>query len=382
MTFEDFERLLAEAGPAAAFDQLAAGFLATQQYPRLFEARVMKKRHELGLPLISSAGTAVPPEIQKAVDDAYLAAARETGGLFLAAGDIVSAWPYHRAIGETAPIAAAIDKFTPDPETPEVTDRVVEIAYHEGANPQKGFELLLASHGTCRAITMFNQYPQQKGREDCANLLVATLHAELVERLRSAIAEAEGAAPETHDVAALIEGRDWLFGEWGYYVDTSHLVSIVQLALELKDPVHMRKALALTDYGRRLNANFQFKGDPPFESVHADYGVYLWAMLGERVEEAIAYFHEKAVRFDPEDYGYTARDFFVTFLIRLGRFSEAIGAHKEFLTGANSTYINSPSVLDICQMAGDYVQMKELAAEKGDLLSYAAAAVSAGNGKK
>ena len=116
MTFEEFESLLAEAGPAAAFDQLAAGFLAAKQYPRLFEARVMKTRHQLGLPLISSAGTVAPPEHQKAIDDAYLAAACETGGLFLAAGDIASAWPYHRVIGEIAPIADAIEKFVPNPE--------------------------------------------------------------------------------------------------------------------------------------------------------------------------------------------------------------------------------------------------------------------------
>ena len=49
----------------------------------------------------------------------------------------------------------AIDRLTTD----DVNDAVLEIALHERVHPRKGFELVMASHGICRAITVFGQYP-------------------------------------------------------------------------------------------------------------------------------------------------------------------------------------------------------------------------------
>ena len=67
-------------------------------------------------------------------------------------------------------------------------------------------------------------------------MLVRTLHAELVERLKNAIERVEGQAPDTSHIPTLIQDRDWLFGEYSYYVDTSHLCSIIRYSLELDDP--------------------------------------------------------------------------------------------------------------------------------------------------
>ncbi len=72
---------------------------------------------------------------------------------------------------------------------------MIQIALEERANPRKGFELLLARFGICRAITYFEQYPDRDTREECIALLVRTLHRELVESLRRAITKQEGTAP-------------------------------------------------------------------------------------------------------------------------------------------------------------------------------------------
>jgi hypothetical protein len=101
-----------------------------------------------------------------------MAAAREVGGLFLADGDIPRAWPYFRAIGDSAPVAADIEKLQPQ----ENQEPVIEIALHERVHPRKGFELILGNYGICRAITFLEQYPDRKTREDCIRLLVRTLH--------------------------------------------------------------------------------------------------------------------------------------------------------------------------------------------------------------
>src|SRR5262249_5107336 len=155
----------------------------------------------------------------------------EVGALFLKEGNIPRAWPYFRAIGETAPVADAIAKF----EETENVEPIIEIAFLERVNPYKGFQMILSNYGICRAITSFAQFPSREGRDEALRLLVRTLYGELLESLRRVIAREEGSAPETDSVTALIGGRDWLFEGNSYYVDTSHLTSVIRYSLDLND---------------------------------------------------------------------------------------------------------------------------------------------------
>src|ERR1044071_3130777 len=96
------------------FDLLATKFREEKNYPSLFEARLMQKRLELGLdPIQIGSLDDVPVAVRPAYERAFVDAAREVGGLFLADGDVARAWPYYRAIGESAPIAAAIEAAEP-----------------------------------------------------------------------------------------------------------------------------------------------------------------------------------------------------------------------------------------------------------------------------
>ncbi len=275
--------------PRAAFDLLARKFLEEKQYPRLFEARLMRKRYELGLPLVRNPGLdGIPNEKRPAYEQAFLDAAREVGGLYLAAGDIARAWSYFRAIGEPAPIAAALERFEPG----EDLQTFIDIAFHEGAHPRRGFELVLAHYGLCRAITYFQQFPQGPDRVEALHLLVRTLHRELVESLRRRIEQTEGQAPAGTCAAELIAGRDWLFGEFSYYVDTSHLISVLQFSLGLEDREMLALALDLAEYGQRLSPQFHYRNEPPFED-YVDYILYFKALLGRDIEAAVDHFRQK-----------------------------------------------------------------------------------------
>src|SRR5687767_8185290 len=153
--FDRIERQVAEKGAIEALVQLESDFREQKNYPMVFETRLMRKRIELGLPPIGDGSPDdPPPQLRKAYEEGFLDAARETGALFLADGQIARAWPYFRALGETRPIAEAIE--TQDPS--EECDSVIEIAFQERVNPRKGFELILSRHGLCRAITFFGQY--------------------------------------------------------------------------------------------------------------------------------------------------------------------------------------------------------------------------------
>ena len=366
--FEAMEKTLASSGSKAGFELLIQRFRQEKQYPLIFNARLMKKRHELGLGLIElDTKPELPKEKAALYHQAQIAAAREVGQLFLEDGAIEQAWPYFRAIGETDPVAAAIERMEPRDEMAAI----IEIALYERVNPRKGFELLLQSYGTCRAITGIQQYPAEEGRTECVALLVRTLHGEVLDNLKRTIAEKEGKAPETPSVTALIQGRDWLFGKFSYYVDSSHLLSVVQMSLDLEDRETLKLALELAEYGTHLSSEFQYRGNPPFDG-YLDYAFYLRALLGREADRAVAHFRGKLPREGGEDGDFNPAQVLVGLLARIQRYPEAAEVSLQHLAGIDQAQLTCPSVVQLCQLGGDYRRLKEVSRKQGDLLSYLA----------
>jgi hypothetical protein len=378
--FPWIERLLQNGDAGAALEQLGDRFRRDKQYRGLFDARLMQRRLELGLPLVSTPAISdVPEELQQAYQDASVQAAREVGELILADRNIPHAWPYFRAIGDTGPILKALDTFdvadADTPESQEALGAAIQIAFHEGVHPRKGFELILKHYGLCRAITMFGAYPRQDGRRESLRLLVRSLHGQLVDNLKGAISDAGSAPLESDSIAALIEGRDWLFENNAQHTDSSHIGPVLRLSAELDDTETLRLAVEIADYGRRLGPLFQYSDDPPFERVYEDRGVYLRALLGEDVEQAIKHFDDKAAASDPDRDGTRPAEVLVELLIRLARYDDAIKVFRRYLIDAGSEGLACPSLLQLYQMAGDFEQLKEVAKQQSDPLSYMAALI-------
>ncbi len=371
-TFGALEQAFRSDGPGAAFDLLIRTALEAKDYRVLFGARLMQTRQGLKLPLIET-----EPTINLAGDElstyqkALNKAARETGELFLADGDIVSAWTYFKALGDPAPVAAAMEKINGG----EQLDRVIEIAFHEGVNPRKGFELILEHHGICRAITLFGSNRDYATRQHCLRLLVRTLYGQLTAGLKETIAGVEGAAIDDANLAVLIAGRPWLFEGTSSYVDSTHLTTLLRFTPELEDAESLRMAAEMADYGRCLAPMFHFRGDPPFEDTYADHAVYLRALLGEEVDGAIGHFKKKVTETIPVSGDTTPAEVLIELLLRLGRYAEAIQASLEFFPNSRATPLSCPSAIQLCQMAGDYRQLRELALERGDLLAFTAAVI-------
>ncbi|MBK5292351.1 MAG: hypothetical protein JJE04_11830 [Acidobacteriia bacterium] len=352
-------------GAEAALQALTQHCLDTHNYPLLFEVRLMQSRLQLALPLIHSGSRDdLPPDKQRPYEEAFLAAARETGQGFLDRGEIARAWPYFRAIGDPAPVASVIENYEPG-EDRQALDAVIEIALLEAVSPVKGFRLILQHHGICRAITSFGQFPVRQGRAECARLLIATLHGELIANLKRAIAQQEEREPAAADLTGLLQDRDWLFGEYSYHVDTSHLVSVLQISLDLDDVPCLEKALDLALYGQHLASTFQHRGDPPFEDVYTDHAIFLRALLGIDADAAIGHFRSKAQSCDPAVQGPGPAQVLIGLLSRLGRKQEAVDASLEFLP-------SSPASFELCQASGDFERLRRLAQERGDALAYVA----------
>ena len=384
--FSWIEHALQNGNAGAAFEQLTQRFRRDKQYRRLFDARLMQKRLELGLPLVSAAGIGdVPKELQQAYQDASVHAAREVGELILADRDIPQAWPYFRAIGDTGPIIQALDTFdTADADTPESQEALgaaIQIAFQEGVHPRKGFELILKHYGLCRAITMFGAYPDRDGRQESLRLLVRSLHGQIVENLKHAISDVEGTQPESCSIAALIEGRDWLFENNAQHTDSSHIAPVLAFSAELDDKETLRLAVEIADYASRLGPLFQYSDDPPFERVYEDRGVYLRALLGEDVDRAIQHFDDKAAASDPDRDGSRPAEVLVGLLVRLGRYDDAISVFQRYLIDVGPEGLSCPSLLLLCQMAGDFEQLRQVAKQQSDPLSYMAALIQGVRGK-
>jgi hypothetical protein len=336
----------------------------------------MRKRLELGLPLIQTeSSSSFPADRRAAYDDAMIAAAREAGQLYLAAGNIPAGYRYLRAIGETAPVAEAIATAEPQDDLEEV----IGIAFQEGVHPVKGLELIFRHHGMCRAITAFGMYAVEKDREACIALLVRELHAEVVERMSRTIEQQEGARPAAASIPELMAGRDWLFGEYDYYVDTSHLTSVIPYCLEVSDAEMLRLLQELCEYGQHLSPTFAFKAQPPFEDGYADYGRYIKAVRGVDVDEQVRHFREKAEQADPEVAGSAPAQTLVNLLVRLERYEQALEVWLTHLAQEDPMYLRCPNALELCYRAGDFGRMRELARERGDVLTYTAASVLEGS---
>ena len=371
--FDRAEQALQAGGAEAALQFLSEKFRNEKNYAALFETRLMRKRRELGLPLLQMGSLDdIQEDKRPGYEKEFIEAARETGNLFLGDGDIPRGYSYLRAIGDLQPVYNAIDRLTMD----DVNDAVLEIALHERVHPRKGFELVMASHGICRAITVFGQYPGTQGREDCLHLLITKLHTDLMASLRRTIQEAESAAPEGQSIPELIAGRDWLFEGMSYYVDTSHLVSILGFSLELTDPAMLRMAIELCEYGRKLSPMFHYRGDPPFEDIYADHAIFLKALSGEDVEAGIAHFVKKVEDCDPEEIGTGPAQILIVLLGRLKRYKQAVEISVMYLAGADQTQLACPSVLQLCYLAEDPGQMMAIAKQKQDLLGFTAGLLS------
>lgn len=371
---------MASRGGAAALDLLAQKFLSEKKYPQLFETRLMQKRLELGLPLIQLGAIEDLPEPQRSrYEEGVRQAARETGALYLADGDIAHAWPYFRAVGDRGPVAAAIEAvghgFDQGAEHGENVDALIDIALGERVHPCKGVELVIMRHGICRAITYFEQFPDLEDREACLVLLVRTMHAELVANLQHAIASREVQPPTANSISELISERDWLFGEFDTYADTAHVINVIRFALDLQDADAIRLALGLCEYGKHLSAQFKMRGEPPFDDLYLDHAIYFRAVLGEGVDEAIGHFEEKAAAQGESITAIRCAEVLVGLLVRLKRYDKAVQITLRHLGDVPAHQLACPNLFQLCQLAGDTKRLKELGRARGDLLSFTAGAI-------
>lgn len=384
--YDDLQRTLETNGPREAIDRLCATLRERKEFSSLFYALLMKKRFELGVsPLPTAPSSELPVAVHEPYENAIREAARQTGGLYLDEGDVLKAAPFFRMIGEVEPVREALEKY--QPFEGEDLQPIIELAFHNGAHPRKGFDWLLDRHGICSAITTVSSHLQGPDfplgndvRDYCVRRLVRALHEQLIERIRNDIVRREGSVDSALSVPELIAGREWLFEDDNYHVDVSHLGSVVQMSIHLQPGEELALARALCTYGERLSPRFQYPGDPPFENQYKDYGVYLAIVAGENVEEGLVHFSAKLADSDPYQMTTWPAEVFINLLLRIGRPEQALAVARKHLEGADERQMSCPSATELCRRVKDYRALAEVSRQRDDPVSYVAGLILAKKG--
>jgi hypothetical protein len=283
---------------------------------------------------------------------------------------------YLRPVGDKAVAAQLLSQIQPDEDN---TDELIEVLLHEGVDTGRGFALLLERNGTCNSITTFDQILQQRTRKErqaAAASLLDRLYTDLVGNVKTDIVRQEGQAPKETTLQGLVADRDWLFADGAYHIDTTHLASVVRMARVLEEPDQLRRVLDLTRYGRHLSPQLQYQGDEPFVDQYPSNALWYQALLGENVDEAIAYFESKAKLLDPQYNGTAAIETYLELLTRLGRHQQALEAALEMMPANTPSVAYAPLLMDLGSKSGDYQKLLDFCRSRGDELGFAAALVS------
>lgn len=370
-TFHELKQHLASQGPDQALAHLAEILRAENRFHEWFEVLKMQIRRAMGLPILfQDDGDALNEAQRTELETRLLEACRKVGFCLLEQGGLREAWNYLRPLGSTPEIKSAIADL---PATDDNYEQLVEVCLYEGVDPARGYGLVLERYGTCNAITTFQSHGRGMAREHrsaMAHLLLRHVHAELLENVQGHIEQQEGRAPAEADLLACLDGRDFLFSDGSYHIDTSHLSSTVQLARDAVDAESWQLAYALCGYGQHLTPELQYPGDAPFEELYVSHQHFFGALLGRERDAGLEYFAERAASSNVYEETTTAVEIYVDLLARVGRQGEAIKAHLKWIPHDVPIVGIADSPLHLAEAAGQFTALLDHYQQQGRLLEY------------
>jgi len=373
--FEPFSPLppSAEKDLAGWFDSLARGLAESQQWGRLFDLRLLQTRSRLGLPLDRRGSLDDVDEPRRgALEEGYLAACREVGALLLESGRFRDAWMYLRPAGERLRMREHLRRAAP---AEQHLDELIDVALLEGVDPERGLAWLLGRQGTCNAITTLDALQGQLDPHDlraCAEALVRHVAAELRGNLRGHLHRLRGSAPPDLAVRELVEQHPELLADGSYHLDPSHLASAVRYGRLLHDRSLLSTAWELADYGRRLPADLQYPGDPPFEETFPAHCRFFDVLLERDVEAGLAYFGARAEAAAAEEAPFGPLETWLILLCRSGRPREALDAYARWLPRDRELSSAAPTLLELARQGAAWERHAEICRARGDVVGFAA----------
>ena len=370
--FDQLEQQSTSGGVDAVLQHLITSLQQDKKHHELFEALKMQVRHRAGLPLLyGESGDDLDSKQRTLLEDGLLGACRQVGTGLLEDGRVSEGWMYMRPVGDMSAAREMINKIEVQDDN---IDEMVEVLLQEGVDPARGFSVVLQNYGTCNAITTFESVMPQKGKADqraVAQLLLRHVHQELFTNVKADVAGRQESEPTATTLAELIAGQEGMFGEHSYHIDTTHLASTTRFSRILEDEESLRLALDLTEYGKELHEQFQYEGDEPFTDIYRDHAFYFQALLGENLDEALAYFKDRSDNVDTNQWGTVGIETYIDLLARVGKIEEAIAVTIEKTQPGQRTMGLAPSLLELCERSGNYSPLMDACRGADDVLGFA-----------
>ncbi|MGV3485618.1 MAG: hypothetical protein ACO1RT_14475 [Planctomycetaceae bacterium] len=358
---------------ALAVERMVQFFREQKRPIELFEALKMRTRHHLGLPLIAPEDEArLVDDIDRQLETGLLDACREVGEMMFSLGRIREGWMYLRPTGD---VAAASELLKDVEATDENADDLIQVLLHEGVDVGRGFQLLIDRNGTCNSITAYEQQIAMRGKRDrqaAARKLLDHFYGELCDAVRGDISRHEAPAGAEETLGEMLQKRAWLVTNGGYHLDTTHLSSVIRIARVLNDPPSLQRAWELTQYGRRLDHQFQYPGDEPFVDFYPSHSAYFNILLGRDVELGLDLFQRKATTADTQKVGTAPMEVYVDLLDRCGRHAAAIDMALKLVPDSVPPQRIVPLLIEMAQRCGHFQPILEFCRKRGDVLGYVA----------
>ena len=372
-----FERLAErQDAPAEMLDSMIDHFRRLRRPAELFEALKMRVRQQAGLLLIPGEDDVTrPDEIERQLELGLLDACREAGTMLIEDGKVREGWMYLRPTGDLDLARRLLQDVAIDEEN---YDSMVQVLLHEGVDVGRGYQAVLEHQGTCNSITLYDQTvasQSKASRRAAAARLVDHLYQELTESVRGDIARREAPAGDQETLIEMLESRRWLLEGGGYHTDTTHIASTVRIASVLDDPASLRKAWELTQYGRRLDSQYQYAGDEPFVDFYPAYATFYSTLLGEEIDAGLKWFERKARTVEAAQHGTGAIETYLDLLDRVGRSGQAVEAAIELVPEDLPPQRIVPLLLEMARRAGErrvYEKIADYCQRHDDVLGFAA----------
>ena len=373
--YEELAMAFSTGGTGAGLDALIAALRAGNDHHALFRALLLKKRHELGLPLLNPADLRGCPDSARAEYKAFVdSVCREVGARALGDGDIAQAWRYYGALGDAAPVRAALENLEPQ----QASDEVLAAALAQGVHPQRGFQLTLERHGLDRALRLFETgfSPAFQDKQYAAALLVRTLYKELVRGVCKAVLEKTGQLPGETDLVELVRGRTWLFEGAKVHADAQAVIAISRIGLLCEAREDLIMSLCISEYGRLLETPHHPPSLPLFEAGYQDHARFARALLGESADETVDYFRNKLYTYHGSSDTFPAEMVMLLYW-RLGRKDDALDIWQQHLSWQPPEKPGAvvPSFYELCLEAQDFSRLSDIARTQDDVAAWAAAQI-------
>ncbi len=303
-TYDRLQATLAARGPQAAVDELIAELQKAEDFAVALLRTLMKKRIELGVsPFSTGTVTELPPHTHEAYEDGIRAAGRQVGGMLPRTQRV------RQGVAVLPACSANRNRYGPPCEayTPGPDDDVypvIEIALarrtaaEEGLRPRPRPARHLFGHHDGQRLGP--RLPNPDLRDYCITKLAEALHAQLSERLRNDLTGTRrNRATRMRSIAR--DGGNAPGAVRGGRVPHRHVAPASvwcnrpQSTCRPGEGVNLAREL-LCIWPQARPEVCKAATTPPSSDNYDDYLAYLNVVAGEKVDEGLKRFEEKAAR--------------------------------------------------------------------------------------